>query len=78
MPKDRAKIAEALRPPDQGRGQVLARNRDSQIGAQAQLMAVRIGRKIHALADVFSRQIEERSRRLKNCGHDPPIAGALE
>jgi hypothetical protein len=41
-------------------------------------MAVGIGREIHALADVFSRQIEERSRRLKNCGRNPPIAGALE
>ena len=72
-----AEIAEAVRPAGHRRGQVIARDRDGQIGPQAQFAPVRIDGEEHALADVLAREIEERLRRLQDRGRDARIAGAL-
>ena len=78
MAEDRTEIAEALRLAGRGRGEVVARDRDGEVGPQAQLVAVRIGREIHALADVLAREVEERLRRLQDRRRDARIARALE
>ncbi len=78
MAKDRAEIAEALRLAGRGRGEIVARDRDGEVGPQAQFVALRVGGQIHALADVLAGKVEERLRRLQDRRCDPRIAGALE
>jgi len=53
--KDGTEIAETLRLPGKRRSQVFARDRNGQIGTQAEFMASGVSREIHALADVFAR-----------------------
>ena len=78
MAKDRTEIAEALRLAGRGRGQVVARHRDGEVGPQAQLAALRIGGEIHALADVLAGEVEERLRRLQDRRRHARIARALD
>ena len=68
MTEDRAEIAEARRLAGLGRGQIVARDRDGEVGPQAQLAPLRVGGEIHALADVLAGEIEERLRRLQDRG----------
>ena len=76
--EDRTEIAEARRLAGPRRGQIVARDRDGEVGPQAQFAALRIEREIHALADVLAGEIEERLRRLQDRRLDARIAGALE
>ena len=63
--------------PARGRGQIVARDRDREVGPQAEFAALRVGGEIHALADVLAGEIEERLRRLQDRGLHARIAGAL-
>ena len=76
--KHRAEIAESRRLAGRRRGQIVARDRDGEVGPQAQFVPLRVEGEIHALADVLAGQIEERLRRLQDRRLDAPIAGALE
>src|SRR5262249_14203236 len=78
MAEDRAEIAKASRFAGGGRGEIVARDRNGEVGAQAQLASLRIGREIHALADVLAGEVEERLRRLQNRGLPARLARALE
>ena len=75
--EDRAEIAEARRLAGGGRGEVVARHRDGQVGPQAELAAARRGGQVHALADVLAGQVEERLGRLQDGGRHAGVAGAL-
>jgi len=77
MAEDRPEIAETRRPSGLRRGEIVERDRNGEIGAQAELAAGRIVHQIHAAADVLARQIEERLRRLQDGGRGRRIAGAL-
>jgi hypothetical protein len=74
----RAEIAEALRLTGGRRGEIVARDRDGEVRAQAQLVPVRIAGEVHALADVLAGEVEERLRRLQDRRRNPHIARALE
>src|SRR5262249_53078802 len=74
----RAEITKAARLAGGGRGEIVARHRNGEVGAQAQFASLRIAREIHALADVLAGKVEERLRRLQNRGRYPRIARALE
>ncbi len=76
LAEDRAEIAEAGRAAGVRRSQIVARNRDGEIGPQAQLLAAPVGGEEHALADFLARQVEERLGRLDQRRRHPPIAGA--
>ncbi len=77
MTEDRREITEAERFARLGRGEIVARHRDGEIGPQAQLAPVRIGGEEHAAADVLAREIEERLGRLQDRGRDARVARAL-
>ncbi len=77
MTEYRPEVAEACNLAGRGRGKVVARNRDGQIGAQAIFAAVRRSGEIHALADILAREVEERLRRLQHGGRSADVAGAL-
>ena len=64
MPKNHAQITIARDLAGRRRLQIGARNRDGEIGPQAQFAPVRIAGEKHAAADVLARQVEERLRRL--------------
>src|SRR3954454_10420837 len=53
MTEDRAEIAEALRLAGRGRGKVVTRDRDLEVGPQTELAALPVGGEIHAFADVL-------------------------
>jgi len=74
---DRTEVAKSLRRTGRWRGEIIARHRDGEIGAQAQLAAVGVGGEVHALADVLAREVEERLGRLQDRRRDAAIAGAL-
>ena len=57
------------------RGQIVARDRDGEIGPQAEIVPGRIGGQVHARADVFAGEVEERLRRLQEGGRGARIAG---
>ena len=61
----------------QRRGEIVARDRNGQVGPQAEFAAARRGGQVHALADVLAGQVEERLGRLQDRGRDAAIAGAL-
>jgi len=75
--EDRAEIAEGGRPARLRRGEIIERDRNGEIGTQAQFAARGIVHQIHAAADVLARKIEERLRRLQDRGRGRRIAGAL-
>src|SRR5262249_6456882 len=58
------------------RCEVIARDRDGQVGSQAELAARRLAREIHAPADVLAGKVEERLGRLQDGGLGAPVAGA--
>ena len=78
MPEHRTEIAKAPRLAGRGRGEIVARDWNGEVGAQAQFAPLRIGGEIHALADVLAGEVEERLRRLQNRRRHPRIARALE
>jgi hypothetical protein len=77
LAEDRAEIAELRRPAGVGGGEIVERDRNREIGPQAQLAARRVADEIHAPADVLAREIEERLGRLQDRGRDARIPGAL-
>ncbi len=64
--KHRAEIAEARRRARGRGGEIVARDRDGEVGPQAEFAAGRVGGQEHAAADVLARQVEERLRRLQD------------
>ena len=76
--KHRTEITKAARLAGGGRGEIIARHRNGEVGAQAQFASLRIARQIHALADVLAGKVEERLRRLENRGRHARIARPLE
>src|SRR6516225_3175086 len=76
--ENRTEIAKAPRFAGGGRGEIVARDWNGQIGAQAQFAPLRIGGEIHALADVLAGEVEKRLRRLQNRRLHARIARALE
>ena len=75
--EDRAEIAKARGLSGGGRGEIVARHRNGEIGAQAQLAAVRRRGQIHAPPDVLAGQVEKRLRRLQHGGRDAHVSRAL-
>ena len=70
-------IAIARRLAGERRGEVIARHRNGEVGAQAEFAAARRGGQVHALADVLAGEVEERLGRLQDGGRNAGIAGAL-
>jgi len=66
MPKDRAQVAKCLRFTGHGRGEIVARDRDGEVGPQAQLMACGIGEQIHVPPHVLAGEVEKRLGRLQD------------
>ena len=77
MAEHLAEIAEAFRLAGGRRREIVARHRDGEVGAQTKLAAGRVGRKIHAPANVLAREVEERFGRLEQRGLGAAIARAL-
>ena len=77
MAEHLAEIAEAFRLAGGGRREIVARHRDGEVGAQAKLAAGRVGRKIHAPANVLAREVEERFGRLQQGRLRPHVARAF-
>ena len=75
--EDRAEITKSFHLSGPGRGEIVARDRDGEIGPQAQFAALRIGGEKHALADVLAGEIEKWLRRLQDCWRHPRIARTL-
>src|SRR5262249_23208114 len=78
MPEYRTEIAKAARLAGGGGGEIVARDRDGEVGTQAELAPLRVARQIHALADVLAGEGEERLRRLQNRRCPARIARAFE
>ncbi len=65
--EDRAEIAEAGRLAGLRGGEVVARDRDGEVGAQAEFLVAARGRgQEHALADVLAGEVEEGLGRLQD------------
>jgi hypothetical protein len=64
VPEDLPEIAEPLRPTGRRRRQIVARDRNGEVGPQAELAAVWIGGEEHPLADVLAGKVEKRLCRL--------------
>jgi hypothetical protein len=77
LAKHRAEVAELRRLAGGRRGEIVARDRNGEVGPQAQLAARRVVDKVHAAADVLARQVEERVGRLQQRRRDARVAGAL-
>ncbi len=73
----RPEIAIARRFAGERRSEIVARDRNGEVGAQAEFAAAGGGGQIHALADVFAREVEERLGRLQDGGRNAGVAGAL-
>src|SRR4051794_8280562 len=58
--KHRSEIAEPGRLAGYGGGKILARDRNGEVGTQAQFLAARVGGEIEAFANVLSGEVEER------------------
>ena len=76
MAKHRSEIAEAGRLAGPRRLQIGARDRNGEIGPQAQFAAVGIAGKKQPPADVLAREVEKRLRRLQDRRIDLHVAGA--
>ena len=74
--KDGAEIAERGRLAGRRRLQIGARDRNGEVGPQAQFAPVRIAGEKHAPADILAGQVEERLRRLDDRRLDRGVAGA--
>jgi hypothetical protein len=66
--KHRPEIAEARGLSGAPRGEIVARHRNGEVGAQAEFLARRVGRQVKALADVLAGEVEERLGRLQDAG----------
>ena len=51
-----------------GRGEIIARHRNGEVGAQAEFLARRVGRQVKALANILAGEVEERLGRLQDAG----------
>src|SRR5215468_5756048 len=78
MTKHRPEIAKTARLAGFGRGEVVARDRNGEVGAQTQFAPLGVARQIHALADVLAGKVEERLGWLQDRRRHPRIARALE
>jgi hypothetical protein len=76
MAKHRSEIAETGRLAGPRRLQIGARDRNGEIGPQAQFAAVGIAGKKQPPADVLAREVEKRLRRLQDRRIDLHVAGA--
>ena len=76
MAEHRAEVTKARCLAGGRRLQIGARNRDGEVGPQAQFAPERVAGEKHAAADILAREIEERLRRLHDRGLDQRIAGA--
>src|SRR4029077_12201863 len=61
-----------------GRGEIVPRHRNGEVGPQAQVLAAGVGRQVKTLADVLAREVEERVGRLQDRGLGPDVAGLRE
>ena len=77
VPEDRAEVAVARRLARERGGKEVARDRDGQIGPQAELGAAGRGGEEHAAADILARQVEKRFGWLQDWRRHARIAGAL-
>ena len=71
----RAEIGEAGRLSGAGRGQIIPRHGDGEVGPQAQFLAGRIRRQVQAFADVLAGEVEERVGRLQDRRLGMDVAG---
>ena len=77
LAEHRAEIAEARRAPGRGRRDVVARHRNGEVRAQAELAARLVGDQIHAPADVLAGQVEKGLGRLQDRRRHARVSGAL-
>src|SRR4051794_38879482 len=77
MPEHRREITEAERLAGFRRGEVIARDRNCQVGPQAKLLPVRVGGEKHAATDVLAGEVQERLGRLQDRWRHARIPGAL-
>jgi hypothetical protein len=77
LAEHRAEVAEFCGLAGGRRGEVVARDRDGEVGPEAELAACGVVDQVHAAADVLARQIEERLGRLQQRRRDARVAGAL-
>ena len=75
--KHRAQIAVFRRFSGGGRRQIVAGNRDRQVGPQAEFGVGGIGDQEHAAADVLAREVEERLGRLQDRWLHAHVTGKL-
>src|SRR5262249_56296551 len=66
MTKHRPEIAKSARLAGFGRSEVVARDRNGEVGAQTQFAPLGVARQIHALAAVLARTSPERLYRLQH------------
>ena len=66
--KHRPEIAEARGLAGAPGGEIIARHRNGEVGAQAELLAGGVGGQVKALADVLAGEVEERLGRLQDAG----------
>ena len=72
--KHRPEIAEARGLAGAPGGEIIARHRNGEVGAQAELLAGSVGRQVKALADVLAGKVEERLGRLQDAGMGLDVA----